>query len=154
MQSLVILRRIAWSLEGLKVYLQSFNPSKDHAIIWLVEGLHMVLQPFDGLHSQSVRGLKDCIFNPSKGRGITRSPWKGWRISYIVLRRVEGLHAESFEGLKDCMKSPSKGWRVEGLCVILQPFEWSCDLSTLQRITSKGQMITLMLLGRVKGSHS
>ena len=112
--------KVVRSVEGLKDCTQSFNPSKDHAILGRVEGshailqpvegLHMILQPIEGLHLQSLEGVKDCMwsFNPSKD--CIHDPWKGWRIAChpstrrrIVSFNPQGSHSWSLEGLKDHM---------------------------------------------------
>ena len=103
----------------------------------------------------SFEGLKDWIQNTSKGWRIEFVVLQRVEVLCEILGRDEGLLLHSFEGLKHHMLSfnPSKDdewnvrkvWRimcnlstltritksflrrVDGLCVILQPFEGLCN---------------------------
>ena len=135
----MILRRVVGS------HSCSFNPLKDFAVIQRVEWSPVILQLVDGLGilqpfellchawkdwritcdpstrrriTWSLEGWKDHVqsFKPSKDYEC--NPSKGWRIAW------------SLDGLKDYGWSfnPSKNCiilrRVEGSCVIRQPYQW------------------------------
>ena len=81
------------SFDGLKDYMQSFNPSKDY----------------------------EC--NPSRLEDYLHGSSKGWRIVlYLTLWRVEGLQS-FHNSLKGCRIAFKILQRFEGVCAILQLFE-------------------------------
>ena len=114
----------------INVILQLFEGLHNPSTLW--RAINVILQPFEGL----------C--NPSKGWRITHNPSTRRRIIFIILG--------SFNPSKDYIIFR----RVEGLHVILQPFEGLCNHWKGWRIThnpSTRRRITFIILERVEGLH-
>ena len=120
---------VAWSFEGLKDCIQSFNLWRiTFVILRRIERLNAILQPFEGTWTQSFKVSKDCICNPYEGWRITCSPSTFRRAMNVIHQPFQGLWTWTFEGLKHFLCNPSTLRRIFMILrrvehMIFQPFE-------------------------------